>query len=136
MPHNTSRNSYQRAAKREVLFEAQRGKCACGCRRFMKPDAPSGHADYPTLDHVEPASGGGSHHIRNMLLKRRRCNMRKGNKPPSGRDLAMLAELQPVVAALLKAKPLGQREREANARSRLRHRPGECLSSWQIEAAA
>lgn len=56
------------------LFELQRGKCACGCKR------PLG-ADYH-LDHRMPLALGGSNTDDNMQLLRKVCNLQKSAKHP------------------------------------------------------
>jgi hypothetical protein len=93
----------QRKAQRQALRWAQRSICAACCahlpsvRRLTRH-----HPDYPTFDHVVPRSKGGGCTLDNGLLKHRRCNQAKGDRPPSGCDLIWLA----AVAAQLSRRPV------------------------------
>lgn len=75
----------ERAAKRVILLEAQGNRCAhCGeafPRQWTDNDPES-----PTFDHIVPRSAGGIHSLSNLLLKHRRCNMERDDKPPNPRD--------------------------------------------------
>lgn len=69
--------------KRLTLWIAQQGRCwLCG-DTMAKPiiGAPGGNQDpeYPTIDHVVPASQGGDRSFANIMLAHARCNSARGN---------------------------------------------------------
>jgi 5-methylcytosine-specific restriction endonuclease McrA len=80
-------SSDQIRAQRRALRSAQRSICA-GCGEHL-PSArrvKRHHPDYPTFDHFVPRSQGGGRTLDNGLLKHRRCNQARGNRPPTGCD--------------------------------------------------
>jgi|GEM_PF-3021874 len=65
--------------KRKTLYKRQSGKCAC-CGKHLHIN-PDGDSDtYLTLDHIFPASRGGSNNLRNLQGLCNGCNAKKGNK--------------------------------------------------------
>ena len=71
MSQNKGRNSKQKRALKERLFERDGERC-CYCKRKLK-------FQYATLEHVVPLSQGGSWNISNLLLACRRCNFNRGD---------------------------------------------------------
>ena len=69
------------------LREAQMGICA-GCGRAVaKPGRrPPDHPLAPSFDHVIPRSRGGKDNLGNGLLKHRKCNGERGDRPATGCD--------------------------------------------------
>lgn len=67
-----------------ALWEAQ-GRACCICDKYLAEPKPESTktADSPTKDHVIPRSAGGGL----VLLAHHRCNARKGNRPPTEREL-------------------------------------------------
>ena len=79
--HHQNRRARKRAAGGKLssgladkLFNLQRGKCACGCKR------PLG-TEY-NLDHIMPLALGGSNTDDNIQLLRAKCNNYKRAKHP------------------------------------------------------
>ena len=58
----------------ELLFKAQKGKCACGCRRPLGDDYH--------MDHIVPIALGGANSDENIQLLRAGCNLEKGAQHP------------------------------------------------------
>lgn len=106
---------------RLILFHAQSGFCAgCGNKIRSKPGR-SNDPLAPTFDHVCPRSKGGKSLVTNGLLKHRRCNAQRGDRPPTGCDRLW----QIVVSARLKhaksqALPEFYAERDRVRREELR----------------
>lgn len=72
---NGARKKYN---KKMLMYRSQQGMCwLCG-ERMPEPilGHPAGNTapDYPTLDHVTPASQGGPKTYDNLMLAHRRCN--------------------------------------------------------------
>ena len=66
-----------------ALWEAQGRACAI-CDRPMSEPKPGGvEAESPTREHVIPRSAGGGI----VLLAHRKCNLAKGNRSPTAREL-------------------------------------------------
>lgn len=76
-----------RHCQRMILHWAQNGLCAgCGRPVGLSSRGPKSRATYPTFDHFVPKSRGGGRVLINGLLKHRRCNEGRGDRPPSGCD--------------------------------------------------
>ncbi|MFC5371790.1 HNH endonuclease [Brevundimonas faecalis] len=76
-----------RHRQRMILHWAQNGLCAgCGRPVGLSSRGPKSRATYPTFDHVVPKSRGGGRVLINGLLKHRRCNEGRDDRPPSGCD--------------------------------------------------
>lgn len=78
-----SRAARKKWNKKMLMYRAQQGTCwLCG-ERMPEPimGHPAGHThpDYPTLDHVKPASQGGPKTYENLMLAHRRCNNARGD---------------------------------------------------------
>ena len=74
----------QKFNKKMTLWIAQQDNCwLCG-EKMPKPvmgnGALSHPPDYPTLDHVVPASQGGDRTYANLMLAHLRCNQARGNR--------------------------------------------------------
>jgi 5-methylcytosine-specific restriction endonuclease McrA len=70
--------------KKLTLWIAQQGRCwLCG-ETMPKPiiGAPGGVSDpeYPTMDHIVPASQGGDRSYANIALAHLRCNQARANR--------------------------------------------------------
>lgn len=67
-----------------ALWEAQ-GRACCICDRYLPEPRPGPPGDpaAATRDHVVPRSAGGGI----VLLAHQRCNARKGDRPPTEREL-------------------------------------------------
>ena len=74
-----------RSRFRELLWEAQEGRCA-RCRERMPRSSAS-------LDHVEPLAKGGRNWLGNLLLMHKDCNRKKADSAPSH---ALLLQLRRV----------------------------------------
>jgi 5-methylcytosine-specific restriction endonuclease McrA len=55
-----------------ILWDLQKGRCACGCGKRLRGDAFE-------LDHRISVKRGGTNHRRNLQLLRKSCNRRKGS---------------------------------------------------------
>lgn len=103
----------ERVGLRWRLMWCQQRRCA-ECDEWleisvgMSPNDP----EFPTLDHVTPHAAGGSYEMGNLLVKHRRCNLERGDQPPTDLDWAwvkvigfraawMPADLDDVIAAVL-----------------------------------
>lgn len=64
-------------AVRLEIYEAAGWVCAL-CEAPVRPDADPNHPRYPTLDHIEPRSFGGSDDRSNLRLACRQCNTLRG----------------------------------------------------------
>ena len=62
------------------LMKAQRGKCFY-CGKFMSSAAA-------TRDHLYPRAMGRTSLVLNQVICCRKCNLRKGCRPPTARELA------------------------------------------------
>lgn len=75
--------AYHKQAVRDLLWQAQDGKCLCCGRDLVS------HRKYPkdgardTLDHVMPKHAGGVDALGNLALLRHKCNAEKGHSWPS-----------------------------------------------------
>lgn len=85
-----------------ALRWAQNSLCA-GCGKHMPSKYRLKRYDprYPTFDHVELCSDGGSRTLGNGLLKHFECNQRRGARKASGCDRIWLD----VVVARLASRP-------------------------------
>lgn len=78
---------------RNLLWEAQDGKCLC-CGRVLMP-----HLRYPrsgdrdTLEHVWPKGVGGPDKLGNLALTTHNCNARKGSRLPTYGEIERLDEI-------------------------------------------
>lgn len=80
---NWRRRAELQARKSEqITFQAvfQRDHGICGiCRLPIDANLKYPHPMSPSLDHIRPLSGGGSHVLANVQLSHLRCNIRKGS---------------------------------------------------------
>lgn len=63
---------------RLAIYEAANWICAL-CECPTRPDEDPNHPRYPTVDHIQPRSLGGSDEIVNLRLACRQCNVLRGN---------------------------------------------------------
>jgi 5-methylcytosine-specific restriction endonuclease McrA len=64
---------------RRLIFERDGWLCRL-CTRPVRPDVPPNHPREPTIDHILPASLGGSYTYDNLWTACRQCNSKKGNR--------------------------------------------------------
>lgn len=72
------------------IYESFGWKCSL-CQCPTRPDEHYNHPRYPTLDHVQPRSLGGSDDPENLRLACRQCNTLRGNNVDWAPELVEVA---------------------------------------------
>lgn len=83
-------NSKRRREVGEWLHFLQNGKCfLCGMTIGKMNDWSSVHMDpkRPTIDHVKPRSRGGGNEATNLVLVHESCNVAKGSRPMTPKQI-------------------------------------------------
>lgn len=70
------------------LIRVQDFRCAY-CRKALLMNGDRRSPRAPTLDHVRPRANGHSR-VGNVVVVHKRCNERKGHRPPTGCELLTL----------------------------------------------
>lgn len=98
-----------------ALWEAQ-GRACCICDKTLAEPKPGGMTpEAATREHVIPQSAGGGL----VLLAHRKCNIAKGNRPPTERELKRIeTTLQALEPRALRHLLASQVERVRQARQR------------------
>lgn len=106
MPH------LSHAMRLVILWKAQNGICAgCG-REVRKRISPNPCPDDPSFDHVASRASGGSNGLRNGILKHRRCNAERADKPANGCDLIWFEAVRVRLARARQNRRKAARQRE------------------------
>lgn len=85
------RNGRLRADRRRLAFDVQHRTCWL-CGSAARPMQVSDHTapDYATFDEVTPRSAGGRPEPSNRALAHADCNMARGSRPATAKQLARL----------------------------------------------
>ena len=83
------------ALKTVALVEAQRGRCAYCDKKFTHLHPCPRELVEPTFDHVVPRSKQGSDSITNGLAACAPCNVGKGDRMPTPREIAIHEKIRP-----------------------------------------
>ena len=94
-----------RRARRLKIYARDCWRCVwCGCRVAIGAKARSRHLALAHLDHILPRCLGGSNASENLITSCKRCNDKRGSKPPLEFALTSGA-LMRLVEAIGKALP-------------------------------
>lgn len=75
-------HNYAKHGVRELLWEAQEGRCICCGERMVSRYRFPNSGDRDTIDHIRPLGAGGADAVGNLALMRHVCNARKASKFP------------------------------------------------------
>ena len=89
--NSRGRFNYDPLHARQLLLEAQQGRCACCDRLLMSRWRYPRSGDRDSIDHVWPQGYGGPDCLGNLLLLTTNCNGRKGGRWPDVYQVEVLS---------------------------------------------
>jgi 5-methylcytosine-specific restriction endonuclease McrA len=87
------RRNWSKRGVRELLWEAQDGRCISCDTRLQRRDKHPNDGDRDTIEHVHPLQKGGADGLGNLALSHHKCNHLKANKLPNEAEISRLQEI-------------------------------------------